>query len=1278
MSEVAKQLLRNLNRDDRQFEKILGHRQKTDISREYLVKLVGKRYGLSEWITEDELKSQMNGQMLLSRYNHLVQSQKSEPPYYDAAFDIPDYIIANSGSRWLVKWKHLWHEYATWEDSVDKQLIEQFEKRTSLDLPMRDSDVSQDQKSQKKVKLEQYFLSNRLVTGRSIVSLNFLLACWHRGIDAKFVDSLKFEESLQCLAFLDYLMREENESGPFLCLVSSKSLNDWYDICRGSEIMVPLLYGGSKLNIDVINEIDFWQTNGKLKFNVLLTTIDVMSQQLERLSSINWRVMMVTDVPFQFDENSRIAKMISRMNAHFKIIFSATMWTSQSEVVCAYSDVFASEEAKSLASQDILESYELMKQTVEGHGLKPSTRVSIYSVNCPLSDFQRFMCKMALIEQQDRIQAGDFTVISREISRICVHPFTIYGTEKKYSCPDFLTSSTKIQVMDVIVKKALDDRKSVLICTDFPLLKSFLVHELDYQGMKCREWNQESCDCEDTSLFVCCKWDSDVKVPLKEFQVVILLNSNWSLWTPMLNEISHASGGIEKVYMLECLDCRENELGESCMLGKMDVCDKCCRNAAFHVIVDKKIQNPQCLVDEALLIDCCDARDFKPRSSSFADKEFTGDDFWKSFFEASNVLKVREGSGFLAKNRHVIDESSNWTIHQRDRFVDGFFSFGWNRPNDVMLYSGLSIDPDFYEILCRGISRVLLQSVRRHHTISYDLLANFVRASQGESDTSVEDMAVMSKCVFGNERFQETLQRKAHKLIKRISVLHFIRSFTETAGVEINDISFSQAGLAPWWTCEHDRALCHGICKYGMSHYEFFGCDADQRIRDIYDYHNGKRLSYTQLNKRAEEIATQALEAFMNMSTGDEIMPFIKDMSLASKWKTAEIHSVIEYLEKHGIDIDRNGSYDWEALANSLESTGKTPEQMKDFVEQLLAKCDHPDKGVDIGMNSLLRLSKRIDGMHKLRMIFAGHTDSEVKNILVQSPRWRAMPETWTPDLEFAWLSELLETGFGVPLSVLDKEEIRQLWNDGDVPVVLRHDLHIIQRITAIFEYAKTHFLLSESIRQQFKPRKLEGAASTVAQTQANDPDSLEYPIMITPNSFIHNIGTIEWKRPGFHSERYIYPVGFKTSRFSASLDNPDERTRWYSEIIDTGENSPVFRVWMEGRPNTIFQGVTPTAPWSQALKAVASCRRNKGKVSSISGPEAFLLASPIATYLIQNLPNADKCTNYVMRNVSSNPQIKRLHDKTQEVEPEPESEDRKEDHAADAQEDGLAHRRRK
>jgi hypothetical protein len=98
---------------------------------------------------------------------------------------------------------------------------------------------------------------------------------------------------------------------------------------------------------------------------------------------------------------------------------------------------------------------------------------------------------------------------------------------------------------------------------------------------------------------------------------------------------------------------------------------------------------------------------------------------------------------------------------------------------------------------------------------------------------------------------------------------------------------------------------------------------------------------------------------------------------------------------------------------------------------------------------------------------------------------------------------------------------------------------------------------------------------------------NLEFPIAISAPSFAHCLGVVDCERPAFHTARYIYLIGFKSFRMSESVDCPNEKAMSFSEIVDVGDDTPLFQAWIDRQPQVVYQGGTPTAPWSQALKAL-------------------------------------------------------------------------------------------
>eukprot|EP01090_Pellita_catalonica_P016153 TRINITY_DN4558_c0_g1_i1.p1 TRINITY_DN4558_c0_g1~~TRINITY_DN4558_c0_g1_i1.p1 ORF type:complete len:541 (+),score=110.11 TRINITY_DN4558_c0_g1_i1:94-1716(+) len=138
----------------------------------------------------------------------------------------------------------------------------------------------------------------------------------------------------------------------------------------------------------------------------------------------------------------------------------------------------------------------------------------------------------------------------------------------------------------------------------------------------------------------------------------------------------------------------------------------------------------------------------------------------------------------------------------------------------------------------------------------------------------------------------------------------------------------------------------------------------------------------------------------------------------------------------------------------------------------------------------------------------------------------------------------------------------------------------------------------------------------------------------------ILDLGHIAHKRKKFHAKRYIWPIGFKSTRLYPSFRNPEVRIKYASEIVDGG-NEPVFVVeplFEDGEPckeNERIIATTPSGAWTEVVKRVNSLKLEKtGKrlFTTVSGPEMFGFSHATIAKLIQDLPGADLCERYVAR----------------------------------------------
>ncbi|KAJ3300701.1 hypothetical protein HK104_007602 [Borealophlyctis nickersoniae] len=124
------------------------------------------------------------------------------------------------------------------------------------------------------------------------------------------------------------------------------------------------------------------------------------------------------------------------------------------------------------------------------------------------------------------------------------------------------------------------------------------------------------------------------------------------------------------------------------------------------------------------------------------------------------------------------------------------------------------------------------------------------------------------------------------------------------------------------------------------------------------------------------------------------------------------------------------------------------------------------------------------------------------------------------------------------------------------------------------------------------------------------------------------SLGEIVWDRDTFHNERYIYPVGYASTRKYHSTVDPDAVVNYRCWVSDGGDG-PRFHVAAEDAPDKGVMATTATGAWTNIIRA-ANAIRKKEHSNSASGPDYFGFSHPTIAAIIQDLPNADKCKNYV------------------------------------------------
>ncbi|CAH1761764.1 16643_t:CDS:10 [Entrophospora sp. SA101] len=144
--------------------------------------------------------------------------------------------------------------------------------------------------------------------------------------------------------------------------------------------------------------------------------------------------------------------------------------------------------------------------------------------------------------------------------------------------------------------------------------------------------------------------------------------------------------------------------------------------------------------------------------------------------------------------------------------------------------------------------------------------------------------------------------------------------------------------------------------------------------------------------------------------------------------------------------------------------------------------------------------------------------------------------------------------------------------------------------------------------------------AKRIEPLPMNPDDTLKLPV---------TIGEIVWDREAYHTNRYIFPVGFMSKKQYLSAVDVTRRTTYTSEILDGGD-TPIFQITAEDQPGRKFSASSSSGVWKKILDEINV--QGVPSKTHASGPEMLGLSHLGITKYIQELPGAEKCTKYVMQ----------------------------------------------
>ncbi|KAK4600631.1 hypothetical protein RGQ29_010329 [Quercus rubra] len=525
--------------------------------KQYLVKWKGLSYLHCTWVPEKEfLKAFKTNPRLKTKVNNfhrqMASSNNSEEDFVAIRpeWTTVDRVLACRGGddekEYYVKWKELPYDECYWEFESDisafQPEIERFNRIQSRYSKLSSSkqksipkDAMESKKKQKEFQQYEHspdFLSGGTLHPYQLEGLNFLRYSWSKQTHVILADEMGLGKTIQSIAFLASLFGEN--ISPHLVVAPLSTLRNWErEFATWAPQMNVVMYVGSSQARAILREYEFYfprnhkkikkkksgqlvseSKQDRIKFDVLLTSYEMINLDTTSLKPIKWECMIVDEGHRLKNKDSKLFSSMKQYSSRHRVLLTGTPLQNNLDelfMLMHFLDAgkFASLEEFQEEFKDINQEEQISRlhKMLAPHLLRrvkkdvmkelPPKRELILRVE--LSSKQKEYYKAILTRNYQILTRRGGAQISlinvvMELRKLCCHPYMLEGVEPdiedtKESFKQLLESSGKLRLLDKMMVKLKEQGHRVLIYSQFQHMLDLLEDYCTY-----KRWHYERID----------------------------------------------------------------------------------------------------------------------------------------------------------------------------------------------------------------------------------------------------------------------------------------------------------------------------------------------------------------------------------------------------------------------------------------------------------------------------------------------------------------------------------------------------------------------------------------------------------------------------------------------------------------------------------------------------------------------------------------------------------------------------------------------------------------